>query len=99
MRPGADQQIRVLARFAQCLVVLQLPIQEKIIPATHQISRCVHFSQARTEIDRLPVIIFWSMLHLFLVSPGCLPNDESVSLPKWQVSIGTLQCAVAFPDQ
>src|SRR6266849_2415366 len=70
MSPMADEQVGLFPHPAQRLVVLQLPIQEDIIPATHEISGCFHLSQVRAEVDRLPVVILGSVQKLFLERLG-----------------------------
>src|ERR1051326_6497435 len=99
MGPRAGEQIRRFSRAAQRLVVLQLPIQEDIIPATHEISGCVHLSQACAEVDRLPVVILRPVEELLLEGLRWPSHHEPVSLAKRQVSIGALQFAVSQGGQ
>src|SRR5258708_25042448 len=55
MKPGTNQQRRVLAGGAQPLVILELPVQKEVIPARHQGDRCPYVAYRGAVVDRLPV--------------------------------------------
>src|SRR5260370_4505617 len=55
MKPGTNQQRRVLAGGAQSLVILELPIQKQVIPARHQGDWCPYVAYRGAVVDRLPV--------------------------------------------
>src|SRR5260221_7284244 len=55
MKPGTNQQRRVLAGGAQPLVILELPVQKDVIPALHHGYRFPYVSYRSSVVDRLPV--------------------------------------------
>src|SRR5579875_50248 len=97
MRPGTNQQIWLLARRTQGLIILELPVQEDIVPATHQIHRRVHLCNAMAEIDRFPVVVLRPVQQSVLVMLGWLVNHNLVGFARWQVSKSSLQ-STSLPE-
>jgi hypothetical protein len=80
MRPGTNKQVRLLACRAQGLVVLELPVQEDIVPAAHKVHRRLHFRDARAKVDGLPVVVVRSVQHARLEMLRWLVNYHPVGL-------------------
>src|SRR5260221_6140649 len=76
MKPGTNQQRRVLAGGAQPLVILELPVQKEIIPAGHQSDRCPYVAYRRAVVDWLPVRVLRCMRQGFLEYHGGLANGN-----------------------
>src|SRR5579875_19062 len=93
--PGTNQQVWLLACYAQCLVILELPGQKEVIPAAHEVCRRFYFREAMAEIDRFPVVVVGSVLEESLEMLRWPADHNLVGLAKREMSKGSLQFACA----
>jgi hypothetical protein len=85
--PGTNKQRGVSSRRAQGLVIPELPVQEEIVPATHEIDRCRDLCETGTEVDWVPVVGVLLVQHHVLEGVGGLVNGGPVSLPERQILV------------
>ena len=55
--PGADEQIGISSRSTQGQIIFELPVEEEVVPAAHEIDGDGHFWHTRTEVDGFPIVV------------------------------------------
>ena len=88
--------MRLASCGAQSLIILELPIQKEIVPASLQTDRDVDVANARAEINGFPIVVLGAARNRILERARGLLNDNAVSLVEWDMAVGLLEVAFSL---